>query len=102
MDMPDFTREEVIAKVAAGESLEQADLVGIDLRGANLTGADLQGADLQGADLPVPGGQDSPRADLRETNLRFARYNGDTKFPGDFDPEAAGMVNNDDPLAVGV
>ena len=57
--MSDFTRDEVIVKIAAGESLEGADLEGVDLRGADLSGA---------------------------------KYNKLTKFPGDFDPEAAGMV----------
>ena len=69
-DFTDLTREEVVAKVAAGESLE---------------GADLEGVDLQGADL------------------REATYDKHTKFPEDFDPEAAGIWSWwNDPLAVGV
>ena len=73
-DFTNFTREEVVAKVAAGESLEGADLEGGDLQGADLRGADLVGADLSQADL------------------KGARYNKNTRFPEGFDPEAAGMV----------
>jgi uncharacterized protein YjbI with pentapeptide repeats len=74
--MPDFTREEVIAKVAAGESLEFADLSNADLLRAALSGANLH-----------------------KTNLNMATivdvdtiYNKDTIFPKGFDPEAAGML----------
>mgnify|MGYP001158487211 CR=1 FL=1 len=76
--MADFTREEVIAKVAAGESLEGADLEGVDLQGAHLRGADLRGAKLGGASLLG--------------NLRRAIYNKLTKFPDGFDPETAWMM----------
>ena len=69
MDMPDFTRDEIIAKIAAGESLEGADLEGVDLQGADLSGANLRWADL-----------------------REAKYNKDTRFPEGFDPEAEGVV----------
>ena len=34
--MAEFTREEILAKVAAGESLEGADLCGADLQKADL------------------------------------------------------------------
>jgi len=37
--MPDFTKDEVIVEVAAGESLEQARLVAFDLSEADLSGA---------------------------------------------------------------
>ena len=72
--MPDFTREEVIAKIAAGQSSNQADLVGIDLIVARLYKAYLTGPSLTWDDL------------------RDAKYDKNTKFPEDFDPEAAGMV----------
>ena len=75
-----------------GDNIWEPNLTGPDLRASRLSKAKLGGADLQGADLPVPGGKDRPRPDLTETNLSFARHNSDTKFPKDFDPEAAGMV----------
>ena len=73
--MSDFTREEILAKVAAKESLK-----GADLRGANLRWANLRGANLRGADL------------------REAKYNANTKWPEGFDPVTAGtkLVEVDD------
>ena len=49
--MAEFTREEILAKVAAKESLKGADLRGADLRFANLRDADLSYANLGGANL---------------------------------------------------
>jgi hypothetical protein len=63
-------------------NLNNADLRGADLRGANLAAADLSDADLRGADLRW--------ANLTAADLSGARYNGDTCWPGDFDPLAAG------------
>ncbi len=51
IDMQYFTRHEVIAKVAAGESLEKANLRGLNLRGAGLRGANLGKACLCDAHL---------------------------------------------------
>ena len=82
MDMPDFTREEVIAKVAAEESLE-----GANLRGANLTWTDLRAANLVDANLSG--------ANLSRADLSGARYDA-TWWPEGFDPEAAGAVLVDD------
>ena len=45
--MPDFTREEVLAKVTAGDSLEGEVLRDTNLRDANLRGANLSNTDLQ-------------------------------------------------------
>ena len=73
--MADYTREEVVAKIAAGESLEGADLEGVDLR--EQTAVSL--ANLR-------------YADLQEANLRRAKYNDDTNFYKGFDPKVAGMV----------
>ena len=91
--MLDFTREEVVAKIDAGESLEKANLQGIDLRRAglseaNLRGANLREADLRGADLI---GADLREANLKGANLRGAKYNYYTQFPEGFDKKAAGM-----------
>ena len=55
--MANFTPEEILAKVAAGERLEGDELRGAvlsardDLSGANLTGANLQFITLRGANL---------------------------------------------------
>ena len=92
--MADLTREEIIAKVATGESLEGADLEGVDLQGAHLRGADLKGADLRKADLR---GTDLKGADLHYTklgsvNFRGAAYNKSTKFPKGFDPDKEEMM----------
>ena len=46
-----LTRDEILQKVAAKESLAYHDLSGAYLSGAYLYGADLRGADLRGADL---------------------------------------------------
>ena len=51
VDMQYFTRHEVIAKVAAGESLEAAALGGDRLSGANLHRAILGRANLSWANL---------------------------------------------------
>ncbi len=83
--MADFTREEILAKVAAGERLE-----GDELRGAVLSGANLSGANLREARLW--------EAVLRKANLSGARYDANTKWPEGFDPVAKGavMVEDDD------
>jgi hypothetical protein len=46
-------RDEIIQKIADGESLSRANLDGANLDGANLTGANLCGANLTGATLPT-------------------------------------------------
>src|SRR6266850_763710 len=59
------------------KELQDCDLCGnwrLELSGAELSNADLSGADLRGVDL------------------RGAKYSGLTKFPGSFDPKAAGMI----------
>ena len=43
-----MTRTEVIAAVAAGTSLREADLYRVNLSGANLSGVNLTDADLSG------------------------------------------------------
>jgi len=62
--MSTMTKKQVEAAVAAGKSLEGADLIEADLTGAILRGADLTGAYLIEADLT--------EADLTEANLRGA------------------------------
>ena len=74
--MAEFTREEVVAKIAAGESLEGADLGRAKLSGTNLYWAYwLTSADLQGA-----------------------RYSGTTEWPQGFDlaETDAVLVEDDD------
>ena len=86
--MSDLTREEILAKVNAGESLKGAKLQQADLSGAHLYGADLRGADLRGADLY--------RANLFRADLRKAEYDAETKWPDGFDAEAAEAVYAED------
>lgn len=97
-----------------GANLNGADLKKADLRGANLFGADLRKADLRGANLGAASlllanlgmanlnGADLSTAKLGEvdlsgedphaTNLRGAKYDKFTKWPGSFDPDPAGAV----------
>lgn len=67
--MSDYTREEVLAKIAAGESLKEANLKGINLAEAELSGADLRETNLIGADLS---GANLIDADLMNANLSKA------------------------------
>lgn len=62
-----------------GANLEEADLWKANLMSANLEGANLEGANLGGTNL-------------QGTSLIGARYNDDTSWPEDFDPEAAGAI----------
>ena len=74
--MADFTREEILAKIVAGETLE----------GANLSGPNPFCVDV----LEPP--NDRRLAYLRKANLEGAQYDKATKWPDDFEPEAAGAV----------
>lgn len=49
--MAEFTREEVIAKVEARESLEGVDLNGLDLKNVPLANTNLTGSDLSYTNL---------------------------------------------------
>ena len=49
--MAELTREEILAKVAAKESLNGADLRELDLCDAALSGANLSRANLSGTDI---------------------------------------------------
>ena len=70
-----LTRDEILQKVAAKESLAYHDLSGADLTGANLTGADLSRADLREANLT---GADLTRANLTGADLSGADLRGAT------------------------
>ncbi len=61
-----------------GASLSEADLYMADLRGADLSGADLSGALM--------------KTDSKDGLVKAAKYNEETIWPDDFDPEAAGAV----------
>ncbi|HMV99635.1 MAG TPA: pentapeptide repeat-containing protein [Acidobacteriota bacterium] len=67
--MAEFSREEVIQKVANGEGLERADLRDLKLAQAQLEGANLRRADLEGVDF-----EESVlrKANLASANLRDA------------------------------
>ena len=83
--MTELTRDEVIARVKDGESLEGEDLSGLDLRRANLSGADLRGTKLSGADLT---GAYLGQANLRGTKLTGANL-------GETDAEVIGQYAAD-------
>ncbi|HJO33697.1 MAG TPA: pentapeptide repeat-containing protein [Anaerolineales bacterium] len=91
--MSKYTREEMLAKIAAGESLEGADLSGanlgwrssgdsfryhfsINLEDANLCGANLSKANLQDAKV---GRADLRMAYLSQADLREAKYDVETE-----------------------
>ena len=80
--MTEFTREEILDKVNAGESLKGMNLREADLLGANMYGADLRAADLRGTNLYM--------ANLYKADLNKALYDADTKWPEGFDPIARG------------
>jgi pentapeptide repeat protein len=65
--------------------LRKAVLRWADLRYANLRDADLRGADLRGADL-------RESKNLEQANLVDAKVDDQTKWPGAFDIQAAGVV----------
>ena len=69
--------------------LKGASLLGADLRGAKLTRADVVGADFGQADLR---GTDLRGTRLGQANLRLARYDIATRFPGGFSPVDGGLV----------
>ena len=87
-----------------GATLRDNDFRGADLSDAKFNNADLRGSDLRGVDLT---GTILTKADLRGvdlrgakfdmTQLRFAKYDANTRFPAGFDPKKAGMVLDDAP-----
>lgn len=70
-------------------NLSEADLSYADLNWANLRGADLSHANLTRASLAWA---DLSGANLSQANLSKTRYNGQTRWPKDFTPEAQGAV----------
>lgn len=87
-----------------GVDLSYADLTHANLEAANLRGADLSYAILQGANLCLTNlrGAMLIGTDLRDTPMakadcQSADYAPDaTRFPSDFDPEAAGLKRDYD------
>ena len=78
--------------------LEQVNLTGAKLAGANLRNVILVGADLSEAYLKEAylEGADLRGANLERTDLETASYDGNTKWPADFDPKQAGAENVDE------
>jgi uncharacterized protein YjbI with pentapeptide repeats len=77
--------------VLRGSELFGANLTGAQLQFADLVQAQLQGTIFSGANLSTA---DLGGADLRSADLHKPTYNeGEkgTKFPAEFDPNAAGM-----------
>ncbi|WP_137992640.1 pentapeptide repeat-containing protein [Streptomyces vilmorinianum] len=79
--------------------VRDADFTETDLREANLRKADAQGAVFRRADLRMADvrGTDLSTADLVGARLTGALASEHTRWPADFDPAAAGVVDADDP-----
>ena len=79
--------------IEPGADLTWANLVRVSLTEADLTGANLSQADLTGAELIKVNliGANLGEATLIQATLAQALYDGNTIFPADFDPVAAGM-----------
>ncbi len=77
----------------AGAIFWGANLAGVNLRAANLTGAIFRETNLTRADLRWTY---LVETDLQEANLKGTRYNNETRWPDEFDPESRGAVNWDD------
>jgi uncharacterized protein YjbI with pentapeptide repeats len=94
LDRADLTRALLIRADLTRADLTGADLRGADLRAARLFEADLRGADLRGADLCGAdlSGANLSGANLLDADLRAAKYNNQTQWPGGFDPQAAGAM----------
>ena len=79
--MAKFTREEVIE---IAHKLAPANLAGISLDEADQSAANLHETELSKANLS--------EANLSGDNMTGAKYNKNTRFPEDFDPETERMV----------
>ena len=75
--MTEFTRADILRKIAATGRLEMAgaDLAGLDLTGLTLVGADLSYADLTGADLSGARLSGASLWSARATGAKFFRAN---------------------------
>jgi hypothetical protein len=76
--MADLTKDEVLRRVRAKQSLKRAGLAGLDLSGANLEGVDFSRADFDGAildDAKLAGAQ-LANASLRGASLKRADLTG--------------------------
>ena len=69
----------------SGANLESANLNNANLSNAFILRANFENADLRNANLTVD-------AYLSSTSLKGAKYNNQTIFPSDFDPEKEGMI----------
>jgi uncharacterized protein YjbI with pentapeptide repeats len=78
MEHPTMTRDEIVAAVAGGKSLAEADLTGANLFGAALSYAKLAHADLTGANLADANlfGANLFGANLADANLFGATLSG--------------------------
>jgi hypothetical protein len=101
-DMSGFS---LVGKNFKGADIRGADLRGADLSGANLHGAKLNGADLRGAKMdktplypsetlypPIPLGPIYPDATISRTGFSEAKYDSETKWPRNIDPETLSAV----------
>lgn len=89
LDDIDLSEADLRNAVLTGASLRRADLTHAALTFAGLEHADLSAARLAGAALH---GANLGGAQLADAELTGARYDADTIWPQDFDPQAAGAL----------
>jgi len=98
-----FARSCLNSVLLSDSDLSGCNFSDADLRGANLICTRLIGANLRGADLGLDGcghatrlhGADLSEAQLQTSRFEGAQYDENTRFPADFDPQAAGMVKTE-------
>lgn len=85
--MADLSRDEVLRRVRAKQSLKRAGLAGVDLSGANLEGVDFSRADFEGAILDDAklAGALLTNASLRNASLKGANLEGANLSRADLD-----------------
>ncbi len=96
-----FAGSSLYGALLEGSDLSCCNFEDADLRGANLMSSKLVGANLRRANLALDNlgaptrlqGADLTDASLNRCNLVGAEYDQETRFPADFDPDAAGMVS---------
>lgn len=106
LDQADFSKASLRGADLRQARLDETDFSGADLAYANLTDAIFLAVEFNEANLRVAklrnvalGGVDLSSAHLEEADLSGATYSRDTKWPPNFDPEAAGAVLVENDLA---
>ena len=99
LDQTDFRKASLRGADLRQARFDDTDLTGADLAYANLTDAILLAVEFSEANLRKAtlgnvalGGVDLSKAQLEGADMDGATYSRDTKWPPNFDPEAAGAV----------